>query len=458
MDMDLNEKNNLRELTENNEMPKENCSAKNSPEGKEILLNLMFRGQFLQDNIGHEIINMFPADDGQYYIYVNPYGTFHKSHSGKIETILLGRYAGNNCIEIIAKAEELEEIVKVDGDDETIRHKQEKYCENNHICYGGKPIIQIFNVNENQNKHQLAWVSFLCKKYCKVRKEKKLFITDTKERENISENIYFIGNPDATAPTIRFPKQSLKAYYAKGSDETGAAYCALNKIVNDISLWEEELNENEKQIITRDAAVDKYSNFLKLIHKENDELSFSNLFAHYLSHRFELMIPFAKEVLGLDLGNFYKIEREWENIDLLIEDDMHVIVIENKIKSKINGIRHDIDSKEVRSQLGKYIEKAHERAKPKDGKPEKKTKFYIFSPNYNHIDLKPYEGGDQYTTVLYSKIYDFFIEHQNIKTDRFFDDFLKALYKHTLPYADDLYGEMLQKFAESIYRNNENKM
>jgi len=457
MDMDLNEKINQRELTENNEMSKENYSANNSG-GKEILLNLMFRGKFLQDNIGHEIINMFPADDGKYYIYVNPYGTFHKSHSGKIETILLGRYAGDNCIEIIAKAEELEEIVKVDGDDKTIRCEQEKYCENNHICYGGKRIIQIFNVNENQNKHQLAWVSFLCKKYSKVRKEKKLFITDTKERENISENIYFIGNPDATAPIIRFPKQSLKAYYAKDSDETGAAYCALNKIVNDNSLWENGPDEIEKQKITQDAAEDKYSNFLKLIHKENDELSFSNLLAHYLSHRFELMIPFAKEVLGLDLGNFYKIEREWKNIDLLIEDDMHVIVIENKIKSKINGIRHDIDSKEVRNQLGKYIEEAHERAKSKGGKPEKKTKFYIFFPNYNHIDLKPYEGGDQYTTVLYSKIYDFFIEYQKIKTDRFFDDFLRALYKHTLPYADDLYGEMLQKFAESIYRNNENKM
>lgn len=456
MDMDLNVKNNQRELAENNEMSKENYSANNSG-GKEILLNLMFRGKFLQDNIGHEIINMFPADDGKYYIYVNPYGTFHKSHSGKIETILLGRYAGNNCIEIIAKAEDLEEIVKVDGDDETIKNEQKKYCDINHICYGGKPIIEIFDANKNQNKNQLAWISFLCKKYRKARKEKKLFITDTKERENISENIYFIGNPDATAPTIRFPKQSLKAYYTNGSDKTGATYCALNRIINDNALWEDDPDEKEKQKITRDAAVDKYSNFLKLIHKENDELSFSNLFAHYLSHRFELMIPFADKVLGVrGLDNSYEIKREWKNIDLWIEDDKQIIVIENKIKSKINGIHDEKSGEPIKSQLSDYVEKV----KSKDGQPKKKTKFYIFSPNYNHIDLNLFKDGKKYTTVLYSKIYDFFIniKNQNTKPDDYFDDFLKALYKHTLPYADDLYGEMLQKFAESIYRNNENKM
>ena len=90
-------------------------SAKVEEKGGEILLNLMFRGKYLQDesNIGHEIINMFPADDRKFYIYVNPYGTFHPSHAGKIETILLGRRAGKGCIEIIAKAEDLEQIVDV---------------------------------------------------------------------------------------------------------------------------------------------------------------------------------------------------------------------------------------------------------------------------------------------------------------------------------------------------------
>ena len=56
----------------------------------------------------------------------------------------------------------------------------------------------------------------------------------------------------------------------------------------------------------------------------------------------------------------------YNNIDLLIEDDMHVIIIENKIKSKINGTRHDVDSELAQSQLKKYIAKAHERAKQKD--------------------------------------------------------------------------------------------
>lgn len=409
--------------------------------GGEILLNLMFRGQYLQDNIGHEIINMFRADDGNNYIYVNPYGTFHKSHSGKIETILLGRYAGDNCIEIIAKAESLEEIVKVGNDDETIASEQRKYCDDNHILYGGKGVIKIFDVNDGA-QDQRAWVSFRAKKYRKSRQDQKIFITDTKEREDRSNNIFYIGSPDDNK--IRFPKQSLKAYYAKDS-ETSAAYSALNELIHKEELWE---GKNTTTKIIKKDAKDKYGNFLKLIKKENDELSFSNLFAHYFSHRFGLLGSFAKELLGLKITGHYMIEREWKNIDLLIEDDSQIIVIENKIKSKINGMRHDFDGDLVQSQLQKYIEEANNRAEEK----KKMTRFFIFSPNYNHIELKTYAGGKKYTPILYSNIYAFFRENTPENPDDYYDDFVKALYKHTRDYADDLYGEMRQKFAAAIFQ------
>ena len=56
---------------------------------KEILLNIMYTGSYLQnDNIGHEDINLFKDDNGNSYIYVLPFGTMDQKHNDKIETVL----------------------------------------------------------------------------------------------------------------------------------------------------------------------------------------------------------------------------------------------------------------------------------------------------------------------------------------------------------------------------------
>ena len=62
------------------------------------------------------------------------------------------------------------------------------------------------------------------------------------------------------------------------------------------------------------------------------------------------------EIDKFDSSN-YKIYREWEHIDILIEDESNVIIIENKIKSKINGERHDINNNEIINQLVIYAKK-----------------------------------------------------------------------------------------------------
>lgn len=48
--------------------------------GKEILINQMYAGGFLEvgNNIGHEAINLFKADDGKNYVYVTPSGKVPK--------------------------------------------------------------------------------------------------------------------------------------------------------------------------------------------------------------------------------------------------------------------------------------------------------------------------------------------------------------------------------------------
>ena len=76
----------------------------------EIILNRMYVGEYLSKNIGHEIINLFKADNGNNYIYLNPYGSMSKEHNDKIKAILLVRYGGKNTMEILAKATDLEQI------------------------------------------------------------------------------------------------------------------------------------------------------------------------------------------------------------------------------------------------------------------------------------------------------------------------------------------------------------
>ena len=40
---------------------------------KEIVLSRMFTGKYLNSNIGHEAINLFKADDGQYLDLMNKF-------------------------------------------------------------------------------------------------------------------------------------------------------------------------------------------------------------------------------------------------------------------------------------------------------------------------------------------------------------------------------------------------
>lgn len=48
---------------------------------REIIINKMYVGAYLSegDNIGHEIINLYKADDGKNYIYLNSQGTIELS-------------------------------------------------------------------------------------------------------------------------------------------------------------------------------------------------------------------------------------------------------------------------------------------------------------------------------------------------------------------------------------------
>jgi len=140
-----------------------------------------------------------------------------------------------------------------------------------------------------------------------------------------------------------------------------------------------------------------------------------------------------------------------ENIDLFLEDERNIIVIENKIKSKINGIRHDINSDKVITQLHKYVDIAT--AKAKTNKQKKNTYFFIFHPNYypkQELEKFQEKLQETYKSVTYKKLHDFFKNRKPQNADRFYDDFLLALEKHTSEIVDDLLEENRILFTNAI--------
>ena len=71
-----------------------------------ILINVMYSGSYIKNNLGHECINLFATDGGQHFIYINPLGKIAKDKLLKynIECVLLGQLVRSGVIKVIAKA------------------------------------------------------------------------------------------------------------------------------------------------------------------------------------------------------------------------------------------------------------------------------------------------------------------------------------------------------------------
>lgn len=208
------------------------------------------------------------------------------------------------------------------------------------------------------------------------------------------------------------------------------------------------------------------NNFIDLVDKQYAEVTYSNLFQYIFSTYPDLLRKFVDEKLGIKLNLTENIEiiREEAHIDLLIVDKENVIVIENKIKSDINGKKYDEFQNEIRNQLVKYCEYVYLESLPKDSAKKeilinrfdnKKRSFFIFAPNYNRIALKssiPVKyKNEKYTIKTYKDIFDFFNE-DDIKKEYgkklYFKEFLYSLEKHINSTDNAMELEMFRRFSK----------
>lgn len=120
---------------------------------KGIVLNRMYVGDYLTSNLGHEVINLYQADNGGNYIYLNSTGDFVKAHQDKIGYMLFVKYYGIGEVEVIGLAKGLHDVYqadhqfsgKYDGVNKVVFAQQQEYVKKEGgISYGGVSIFDIF--------------------------------------------------------------------------------------------------------------------------------------------------------------------------------------------------------------------------------------------------------------------------------------------------------------------------
>ena len=420
---------------------KQQITAKPKPASREIIINKMYVGGYLSegDNIGHEIINLYKADDGKNYIYLNSQGSIDLSHKEYEITVLLVRKFAQKTYKVLAKAEGI--TILDFADSKLPRKERYKGQVELGLTYGGVSLVDLFEENLYRGSlegNKNVYTTFVADRV--VKPKSPVYITDD---ESVSDdNVFFVRTNKG------FGKQTLREFY--NENKKPESFTDLNQIIENKGLWEEA---NTTQAISElpEPQKDPYFNFLKIIRQEDNELAFSNMFAYFFDINRDAFSRFAQKVLSVDMQTDFTIEREKNNIDLLISDKNNAVVIENKIKSSINGIneRHDIYSNQVQSQLKKYYQFV-----TTDDEYRKKTvSCFIFSPNYNRIELSKFSCGEKYTVVYYREIYNFFVENRNLFDEvPYFEDFINAMHKHTKDYDNELEEEMQRRFQNTIYK------
>lgn len=486
---------------------------------KVIYLNKMFVGGFIDENtgnIGHEIINCFKADDGKQYLYITPTGGISSELNNKISYIIFVEKTGEGKnkvkIKYIAKVNKENQVFKLGSglyskkcnlyncskkqkletyfneleENNEDKQKFEIHQKQKDLKYGGIPIYEIF---KNNYLNDIAIYYSFCiddnDKNAGLFKPNKDFyiLFNTKKTEFINPTTTKNFNDNKVIITIEkgieksFTRQKLKFSNFDNKKQYDVIEKALKYII------ENESTANSNSLYKNDSnnKQNKKYNYLNFIMKENEEqiftnllfryLNYSNVFAlfeKYLNKRFEnkafdeidsdyrvhreVDLSTAKKILNLTTK-----KKQWKKgrIDLLSIGNKNIVVIENKIKSGLNGtFKENNKNYDQLDIYYNYIETIK----------NKKKSYFIFVPNYQEkmieeeICKKDKKIIKNYKIITYSQIYDFFNSEEiskkfsNSEKDiesTYYNEFMQNLYKHTL----DTEQRLTEEFTNAININ-----
>ena len=468
-------------------------------EKKGIVLNRMYTGSYLSSNLGHEVINMFQADDDKHYLYLNAKGNF-SPRGQNMGTMLLVRGIGDKQVEVVGMAMNLTPVesacCQLPRDlgriNKPVHDAQMLFIEN--VKYGGQPIKKIFG-DEGQ---QSVFVSYVTDNKSFYKPKHRIIINFGTEDKDADVNL-----------SINFASTSLHQFIEHNSSPQD--WLQLDNLCKDPSLWE---LDNQKVSVPDDFS-ERQDTLFDICRMQDDENSFSNALSYFIEKYPDVWIKFLNSD-NIKLSKIDSVTREEDakaegdnptggRIDLLIRTPECYIVIENKIDSGIiieNGISQiqryfnyvmwlkedEISrlSKELFS-LREQNEKRKEQynhLQNKEGvrgtawKKEieestiqidkldkeltqvkaREFRGIVLCPNYNHPEIKELEiGGYTYEQLLYSEIYNWLKNNasEELGNDPNFMAFHDAMKKHKYETKSEaLYEDMKTRFYSQIQQIN----
>lgn len=465
-----------------------------------IVINRMYAGNYLASNLGHEIINLFQADNEKHYIYLNPKGNFDKAHKGKIKYMLFVKNHSSEEFEVIGLATGLKSVEGVDctlnrkltDKNEGAYEKQVEYIKNEKVKYGGVeyggiPIFELFNDAEQQS----IFITYEADNVFIPKMGKRIFISYGLDSTAINTDTIKIvltgyNKPSTSLHSYIYPEGTFTGDGTKPNEETKKKRRVdyKNLINNLISkgddLWQIQnkgVNDNDiKEIKPREVSLFDICQIL------DDENRYSNVLAYFMGQPKykELWFNFFLNVncfnlqtkqneklnIKMDFNSAYEITREESakieddtykkyksvtgggRIDIVVRDKSNIVVIENKIKSDVNTVPND---KKDKTQLNRYVEYISWSIDKGKEKKDVTPRFIILTPNYNIPEISE-EMKQYYKIITYGDLYNF-LEKENSKfdDDANFVAFFEAMKRHTYKNVNDyLYADMLEKFVRRI--------
>ena len=451
-------------------------------QGEDIVLNRMYTGSYLSSNLGHEVINMFQADNGKHYLYLNSKGNFSKD-GASVSTMLLVRGIGEKRVEIIGLAKNLKFVksaqCKLPRDlgrvNKEIQSQQLAYMDD--IKYGGAAIKNIFG-DEGQQSVFISYETDASNFYLPAT-GKRIIINFSSEKTEYNKDT------GETYLSLNFASTSLHQFVREIPNNED--WKALNEVCNDKTLWE---NDTKKAEVPHDLSEQQDSLF-DICRIQDDENKFSNALSYFIEKYPKIWIKYFKEKYNIELSKIDSVTREEDakvennkstggRIDLLIRTPEYYIVIENKIDSciieegglsqiqryynyvtwlkekAINDLNNELEKiKTLKEKRDDQYKKLHykegkrgddwnkelKELKEQIGRLEpdlsqaKNRQFrgFVLCPNYNKPKLEKLKVGDcTYELLLYSDIYTWLNENamDTIDVDPNFKDFHNAMKKH----------------------------
>lgn len=414
---------------------------------KEIVIALSnsFSGDYISrgTNIGHEFINMYQSDNGNYYAYFTPGGATSR-HVDYIVNVRSIKGQGKLQIISYAKVIDIKGLPKAKNrNKDKIRNynsKQLNYIKEKDIRYGGKLLNEIYEGNTVEVVNG------------------SLYFTFQTEPIKIAKKEYTIDLQMPTSSRIYLTKDKTTTS-EKGNPYPKAFYDVL-KHIND----EEKTPNKDNWKIAEKLNMPKAINFLgdffiDIIRKTDDENIISNIISYFLWEYDNFKNMFFEDILKLSKDEKIEfIKREYKNIDILIKTDKRLIVIEHKINSAI------IKNKDEYTQLDKYHQIILEEVCNEnsvlyvedDIRDEyiKQCKFIVLKPNHNNIVNEETLGkSGVYQIINYSELNEVVnkLKDENFK---YFDEFSRIVQIHSSNFNNqdfEIQEARLLKIINNIY-------